>query len=122
MSKIAVVVEKPQVTAPIVALIRPITGRSAAEIDRDLRAGRPVCEYVLFLNDHDEVAATLLRLTGELSSAGAAVRVFELDDAESLADLGGSTTAEISLEILRSILDTHDREVERQQALSAEGR
>ncbi len=122
MSKIAVVVDDPAPAAGTVGLVRAVTGQGVAEIGRRMRSGQPVAEYTLFENDHDDVAARLRRLSAEIAAAGLAMRIYELDDSESLEGLDDPTVAEISVQSLNDILDAHEEELERQRALSEQGR
>lgn len=120
MSKIAITVDRPADVAKLVPALRRVTGMGVGEIKARIDEGRPVAEYVLFGNDHDEVARKLRDLSADLPALGARARVYELgeDDAFEEADLA---TNEIDLEILRNILQSHDREVTRQEDLYDDG-
>ena len=121
MSKIAVVADGSEARAKVVGLVHEVTGQSVATIASSIRHGLPIAEYLLFEDDHGEVATRLRRLSAGLPRAGVPVRVYELDESESLGSLRDRSAAEISVETLNAILDQHERELELQRGLSAQG-
>lgn len=79
MSRIDIVVAQladPSQTLAILRQAEPET--SIAEFQRRIAARIPAVEYVLFENDHVEVAAKLGMLVREIPASGAAMQIFEL--------------------------------------------
>lgn len=105
MSKIDIVITKaPQLAKTLAVLRRVSPQESVAELSRRVEVGSPVVEYVLFENDHLDVADRLRFLLRELPATGAAIRIFELRDNE-LFDANANLSAwEISGDTLSNIL------------------
>jgi len=109
MSKIAVLISEPANTTELIARLRKITQAGYSEIAQRLKQERPVGEWVLFENDHDDVAALLRQLLRLHAERAAKLRFFELRDDETF-DLNKSQRFEISAETLSNILHTHDEQ------------
>jgi hypothetical protein len=77
MSRITFFVENIPPRAEALYHVRQATGQSYAEIQRRIGSGLPLFECVLFMNDHEEVAAKLRALVATLSEVGADFRIFE---------------------------------------------
>ena len=107
MSTITLIIKDIHPSAEALSRIRQVTGQSFAEIQRRIQSGTALIEYVLFMNDHDEVADRLRGLLTVLSQVGADFRIFESDDnvaGRSLPEQGD----EIDAVTLENILAGHE--------------
>ncbi len=107
MSRIVVVGRTRNPTAAQVAAVRGATGTSIAEIKKMLQSGTPILERVLFLNDHDESAATLRRLVAYASRVALPLEIFELSPSEVFETVRQSE-CRIDETILENILSERD--------------
>jgi hypothetical protein len=108
MSKIVVKVENVPRLADIMPAIRKITGLGISDAKRRIESGRPLIEYALFYNDHDEIAGRLRQLMTELPRHGAKLRLFELKEEEEFESLPNASKYEISSDGLENILLRHE--------------
>ena len=115
MPKIVVKVEKVTRLADIMPAIRKITGLGISEAKQRIESGRPIVEFLLYYNDHDEIARRLRELMIAIPQLGARLRLFELDEGEEFEALPNATAYEISSDVLKNILLLHERELERRQ-------
>jgi hypothetical protein len=114
MSKIVVKVENVTRLGDVMPAIRKITGLGISDAKQRIESGRPLVEYALFYNDHDEIAQRLRELMTELPKAGVKLRLFELDEGEEFESMPNASKYEISSDVLENILLRHERELERQ--------
>jgi hypothetical protein len=114
MSKIIVKVETVTRLADVMPVIRKITGLGISEAKQRIESGRPLVEYALFYNDHDEIAQLLRELMTELPQVGVKLRLFDLDEGEEFDSLPNASAYEISSDVLENILSLHERGLERQ--------
>src|SRR5262245_30372938 len=114
MSKIVVKVEGVTRLGDVMPAIRKITGLGISDVKQRIESGRPLIEYALFYNDHDEIARRLRELMTELPQHGAGLRLLELDEGEEFEALPNASVYEISSDDLENILSLHERELERQ--------
>src|SRR5215467_2749356 len=115
MPKIVVKVEKVTRLADIMPAIRKITGLGISEAKQRIESGRPIVEFLLYYNDHDEIARRLRELMIAIPQLGARLRLFELDEREEFEALPNASAYEISSDVLKNILLLHERELERRQ-------
>jgi len=114
MSKIVVKVENVTRLRDLMPAIRKITGLGISEAKQRIESGQPLVEFLLYYNDHDEIALRLRGLMTALPQHGARLRFFELDEGEEFEALPKASTYEISADDLKNILLRHERELERQ--------
>jgi hypothetical protein len=98
----------------VMRAIRKITGLGISEAKRRIESGRPLVEYALFYNDHDEIAGRLRELMTELPRNGAMLRLFELKEEEEFESMPNASKYEISSDDLENVLLMHERGLERQ--------
>jgi hypothetical protein len=113
ISKIVVKVESVTRLVDVMPAIRKITGLGISEVKQRIESGRPLVEYALFYNDHDEIAGPLRELMTELPRHGAKLRLFELKEDEEFESMPNASKYEISPDDLENILLRHERELER---------
>jgi hypothetical protein len=113
MSKIVVVIDPAGRAAEVVAALRRLSGESVAVLKERLDMGRPVGEFILFRNDHDDVVRDIRGLRASITSPDIKVRFFELPEDQPFTSAQEEGPHEISFEVLANILEAHDREVER---------
>jgi len=113
MSKIVVKVEDVTRLADVIPAIRKITGLGISDVKQRIESGRPLVEYALFYNDHDEIAERLRELMAELPRHGAKLRLFELEEGEEFESMPNASKYEISPEAMENILLSHERGLER---------
>jgi hypothetical protein len=111
MSKISVVVDSITDRLALIKTLRDLSGDSIDRISTNVKQGRPVAEYILFRNDHPEVAARLRQLIKAGPAVGATLRFFELPASANFAE--PAERREISPETLNNILQASEREYER---------
>jgi hypothetical protein len=87
-----------------IRLLKKTTDLGIGEIVTRLKERRPILEYPLFFNDHEEVAERLRDLVSNLPRLGVSFRLFELHEDVAFA---------LSPEGLRNILEMHE-EIARQ--------
>jgi hypothetical protein len=114
MSKIVVKVENGTRLADVMPAIRKITGLGISDAKQRIESGRPLVEYLLFYNDHDEIAQRLRELMTVLPRSGARLQLFELDEGDEFESLPDASEYEISSDVLENILSSHERGLERQ--------
>ena len=103
--KLAVFVTKPTRLVETISCVRDITGFSIAEIKQNILQARPVFHGVVFRNDHEDMAAVLLRFLDEIPKSGADVAISEHEPEEEVSALVASR--EISPETLRNVLESY---------------
>src|SRR4051812_34110618 len=109
MSKIAVIMKETANESALASRIKRITALGLSTIIARLRGGGPIGEWVLFQNDHEDVA-NLLREMIEIQFRGEGlIRFFELEVDEPFK-LDTAERFEISADTLKNILDAHDRQ------------
>ncbi len=113
MSKIVVKVENVTRLGDVMPAIRKITGLGISDAKQRIESGRPLVEYLLFYNDHDEIAQRLRELMTVLPRSGVRLRLFELDEGEEFESMPNASKYEISSDTLENILLTHERGIER---------
>ena len=113
MPKIVVKVENVTRLADVMPTIRKITGLGISEAKQRIESGRPLIEFLLYYNDHDEIARRLRELLTAIPQLGARLRLFELDEGEEFGALPNASAYEISSGVLKNILLRHERELER---------
>jgi hypothetical protein len=74
-------------------------------------------EYILFRNDHEDVARQLRTLIKEIPAAHTTLQIFLLDENEKLSGVTESSKYQITSSTLENILREHDLELERQDNL-----
>jgi len=114
MSKIVVKVENVARLGDVMPAIRKITGLGISDAKQRIESGRPLVEYALFYNDHDEIARRLRELMTELPQVGAKLRLYEIDEGEEFESMPNPSAYEISSDVMENILLLHERELERQ--------
>ncbi|RYZ25409.1 MAG: hypothetical protein EOP49_44665 [Sphingobacteriales bacterium] len=118
MSQIAIVVKGTEADAAALLKIKAVTGQSVQDIKTAIQEQKPVYTGVLFFNDHDEVAEKLKSLLDSLDKNGLGYSIYELEEGEDFANVAGQEQAyAITKETLLNILQTFDRERERQENL-----
>jgi hypothetical protein len=113
MSKIVVKVENVTRLVDVMPAIRKITGLGISEAKQRIESGRPLVEYALFYNDHDEIAGRLRELMSELPRHGAKLRLFDLKEDEEFESTPNASKYEISSDTLENILLRHEEGLER---------
>lgn len=109
MSKIAVRVEDITDKTAVLSKLRHITGLGLGDLNQRLYAPVALVEYELFNNDHEEVAARLDQLMTEIPPTGATLRLYELPPEATFETYDNVATHEITVEILRNILQEAER-------------
>lgn len=112
--RIAVIIDEPASSVGVISPVRRITGSGISDIKGRIESGRPVVEYALFFNDHEDVAGGLRELIAGLSLLGVRLRIYELGDGERLGSGHDEASCQISPEVLLNMLHEHDMELERQ--------
>jgi hypothetical protein len=113
MSKIVVKVENVTRLGDLMPTIRNITGLGISEAKQGIESGQPLVEFLLYYNDHDEIARRLRGLMNALPQLGARLRLFELDEGEEFEAPPNASAYEISSDVLKNILLLYERELER---------
>jgi hypothetical protein len=83
MSKIIVTIDS-AISNNVLMDLKRVTDLSLAEIRQSIGSGRPLINFFLFNNDHDEIAQKLRSLISVLSSNSIESSLFELRDNEEL--------------------------------------
>ena len=109
MTKVAVVVEGTPSPKQLMDLQR-LTGASLKDVRTHLDAGTPVYERLLFMNDHDDVAATLRGLVDAHDRGEPPMKFFELEDDEDVRESPSET--QVTGEELLNVLAEHDRRMQ----------
>jgi hypothetical protein len=112
MSKIAIKVEITEPRSEVLAAVRKATGMGFSDIRERILGGRPVVEYVLYYNDHDEKAQRLRDLLAQLAPLGVRPRIYELEEGRSLEELPDPAIYEVTTEFLVGLLDDYDYDME----------
>lgn len=105
MSKIVITVDDVANRADFVSCVRRITEMHVSEIVSRIGAGVPLAEFVLFENNHADVAQQLLEFI-QLENT-ATIRIYELMQNEQFSKCP-LDECEISPSILKNILDSHE--------------
>jgi hypothetical protein len=119
MPKVAIKIEDASRLPEIISVVRRATEMSVSDIRDRILGGRAVLEYLLFYNDHDEKARRLRSLVSQLPPLGARLRIYELEENQSLPDSPDDSAYEITPETLLNILGEHDRAVARRDEVDA---
>lgn len=110
MSKIVVKVDNITNRNDVISCIRRITGLGMSDIQRKIQSGETIGEYVLFYNDHDEVASTLRALISEVKKTGSTVSLYEISENEDFAALPDIADYEVSEEVVNNIIDQYEQD------------
>ena len=113
MSKIVVKVENAPRLADVMPAIRKITGLGISDAKQRIESGRPLVEYVLFNNDHDEIAVRLRELMTEIPRHGAKLRLFELREDDDFESMPNASKYEISFDVMENTLLRHEEGIQR---------
>jgi hypothetical protein len=100
------IVEEVKDPTSFVADVRRITGMPIAAIRASVTGDGPLVEYLLFHNDHDEVADRLRQLL-RLEDTGVRFRIFGMQPDETFIT-HSAKFREITPVVLKNILDAHD--------------
>lgn len=118
MSKIVMLVRDDSLAA--LKALREATGAPYAELRDRVRSGRPAAEFVLLLNDHEEIAARLLTLVRELLGQGVHFSIFEIEAEEQFDLVPDLHACAMTPDVLENALKQHERETARQKRLDSE--
>ncbi len=120
MSKIVVVTTGKGNLAWLAAGVRQVVAISLEELRRRVQPDSVLAEFILFGDDHHEVARKLRLIIAALERAGVTFRLYELGEKESFEELGQPERFEVSPARVESILQRHEAEWERQRHLGRE--
>ena len=95
MSAVRLIVPEVQRLNTAIRMLRPLTGRSMTDLKTAIESGQPVHTAELFMNDHEEVAATLREIVRQLDGSGLDYQVFEDE-------------FQIDPSVLLNVLESHD--------------
>jgi hypothetical protein len=116
MAKIVARLERVADVAKSALFVHRLMGMPVIEAKNRIQNAEPVAEFLLFYNDHNEVAAKLQGLLAGASGLGL-LRLYELQDDEDSSTIGPTDRREVTMEIVNNILHGFDREVRRQQTI-----
>jgi hypothetical protein len=117
MSKISIVILEKLSNEQLGTLKQILPDKSLMEIKKNCSDGSPVFEARLFYNDHDELADKLKKIIVLTENEKIRHKIYELDDEEEFNKIASKEIFEISEVTLLNILDSFDRERERQSNL-----
>lgn len=113
MSKIVLRCGEEWLKAENLKILKELTNLGFLEIKDRIRKDKSVAEFVLFLNDHEEVENRLTNLITAAEERDLQISLFEIDAAENFADIENTKVFEISSQTLRNMFksrkDTLDR-------------
>jgi hypothetical protein len=109
MSKIAITAKGVTDRPRFISRVRSATEMSLEDIVSRLEKQEPLVEYILFNNDHDEIARRLRALLAVEDQGEGELRIFELMPDEQFSEAPLDQT-EISASTLKNILDSHDNQ------------
>jgi hypothetical protein len=109
MPKIVVVVRDANRKSDLISCIRRLTGLGVSAITDALVGKKPLGQWILFGNNHDEIARILRGLQDIAVNGHGVFSYFELQDDE-LFDQQASQRLEISPAILSNLLNAYDVE------------
>jgi len=107
MPKIIVVVREVRRKPDLISHIRRATGLTVSGIVASLGGDRPLGQWSLFGNDHDQVATCLRELLAVEKSGEGVLEFYELQDNENF-NTQTSLRLEIAPKTLNNILDAHE--------------
>lgn len=103
MSQIAIKINQSVINNSTLLALKNVTGQSLSQVNEHIRNGSPVFQVLLFGNDHDEVAGTLLKIVSTLQTGQVEFVVYELEEDE-IPDEAKHQNDIISVETLKNIL------------------
>ncbi len=119
MSKIALVIRDfGSSKTNVISTIRQHAGLSISLIIRSIEEGFPILEKKLFQHDHGDLAKALTSLLDNLHASDAEFVIFQLSDNETYSADKAHLYTIVSEEKLRSVLASHNRELQRQHDLT----
>ncbi len=119
MSKIALVIRDfGSSKTRVISTIRQHAGLSISQITRSVDQGIPILGKKLFQRDHGDLTRTLISLLDNLQASDAGFVIFQLSDNETYSADRAHLYTIISEEKLRSILASHNRELQQQHKLT----
>ena len=111
MARIAVILDTNEPT--VIPVLRRSTGESVAVLRSRIAKREPVGEYLLFMNDHDEVTGRLLGLLDALVQERVPMSLYELKDDERLDEVHDLERRRVTREYVEKMVARHDAEVAR---------
>lgn len=112
MSQIVIVLDS-KIETSVLFEVKKITKESIDKLRSAEENNKPIYSCDLFYNNHDDVSGILKNLISLLDKSSS-YKIYELDEDE-VYDVVKSRGKEITRDTLINILDSFDREVERQQ-------
>lgn len=106
MSKIVVKCGAPWLEPANLKILKSLTKLAYSEIARRIAAARPVAEFRLFFNDHEEIESVLRRLLAAAEEKRLACELFEIGDDEDFAGLADAEFYKITTSRLRNIFES----------------
>jgi hypothetical protein len=94
--------------------VERLTNLGLGEIRQKISAEQPLAEYPLFHNDHEEVARALRGLISTFLARSINARFFEVGEEENILEMDNRNLFQVPPETVLNILDSADRELERQ--------
>ena len=91
--------------------IKRATALSLSDIRQAVNSGQPLINFLLFNNDHDEVAQKLRNLISILSSNSIETSLFELRESEDLDSIN-KDNRKVSSDGILKLLSKRDRDME----------
>jgi hypothetical protein len=107
MARIVATVDKVANKKQFVADVRQATDLPLSDITARLDTGSPLVDFMLFMNDHEEIARRLRDLIATQEQGNGVFRFFELQPEEDF-ETCPLEQCEISASVLRNILDSHE--------------
>jgi hypothetical protein len=104
MPKILLVANQGSTSPQLISALRVSTGRSLADLQAAMKAGRPFFAGELFMNDHVEIDKQLRGIIQAFHSFGATMEVYELQPNEDF-DACPREVCRIDVATLLNILD-----------------
>lgn len=106
MSKIVLKCGEEWLKAENLKLLKETTKLCFSEITNRIGENKPVAEFTLFFNDHEEIEHRLVNLIAVAEERNLAFSLFEIKEDESFAEIDDIKTFEISSQILQNIFES----------------
>jgi len=114
MSNIVLVLKERSVEISVLKELHKLLGGSLADIRASISQGRPIVETEIFDNKYEEKAYLLRRVIDLIRINSIAVEVYELPEDDTFEESQSLNSSLINIEVLENILDSSDREMDRQ--------
>ena len=106
MSKILMILENVDDKNLLISELRKITKKPVLALKNSFDEKTPFYEGTLFLNDHEEISLSIMKILNLLNKLKAEVTILEVEDHVKFKDLSSSKNYKIDEVILKNILNS----------------